>query len=643
MPVFVSRAFAEAHGRYQPENMSVTVLFPNNRNALAYANRLVRELGLDTAQYQIHPAVLAGADINTTTMYLIMGILVAFVMFVGFLLIYNVLFVSVSKDVRFYGLLKTLGTTPRQLRRIVNGQVLRLCAVGLPIGLGLAALTSLALVPAFLTGFNAGVVISFSPLIYVGGAVFTLLTAYVSAFTSAKKAARVSPIEAIRYTGEGQVQVKARTSANETAKRFCTSYLARLILKPRGKPWRMAWRNVFRQRKQAAVVLLSLFLGVTVYMTVMTVVFGFDIDNELDTWHTHDFAVTSRNFGALTEDMVRDMAAIPGVTQLNPTTITAGQLPALAIPAIENAVPPRPAQTPFGSVYGIDTATLLLLDGDTDMDIAAFERGEIVLLESRALRLTRPDTIPGLAGNNLLQVGDTVDILLGRSGEFLAKNVTVGGHIYNLAHVSTVSGGYAPISLIMSNVFLQQHVQDLAADRIEINVAPGMDSQVNGLLTALVGQSGNIRSRYEARQAMEDARVMMFVLGVGISAVLGVIGIFNFINVITVGLLVRRREFAALESVGMSRKQMRAMLRWEGAVYWMVTVATSLTAGTAVAYGLFALLRSASPSQFPVFNYPVVAVLVAYVLIIAACSIVPEAAYKGMSKQTLVERLREAE
>ncbi|MCL2287550.1 MAG: ABC transporter permease [Firmicutes bacterium] len=600
-PVFVSQAFAERHGRYIPGNFAINIIFRNQNRAYDYSRQLIETLNLREGQtYGIHPAIQRGIEINTTTMYTAMGIIVAFLMFVGFLLIYNVMFVSVSKDVRFYGLLKTLGTTPRQLRRVVNGQVLRLYAIGLPVGLGIAAAASLVLVPLFMGDHT---IISFSPLIYIGGAVFTLLTTYLSAFTSAGKAARVSPIEAIRYAGEQRVNVKARSSA-------------------RGKPWRMAWRNTFRERKQATVVLISLFLGVTVFTTIMTIVNGYDIDSELAALHTHDFNISNPTGGVPRYDpaFTGEIANIPNVTNVYELNMTVGKIPAL--------------QT-LGGIYAIDTAWILLLY--PQLDVAAFERGEIALLDGGAVNIG--DRI----ANEALYPGMFVDMLLG-DREIPTSNVKIGSVTqYRLAGASISNPNYLHMSLIMSNVFLQQKVDDLRFISLAVNVRRGTDSQVNAYLQNMPGEDRRIISRYQSRQRMEEERLVMFALGAGISAILGTIGIFNFINVISVGLLVRKREFAALESVGMSKKQMRSMLRWEGAVYWMLTIAASLTAGTAIAYWMFTLMSSSNPTQFPNFVYPVVPVAAAYVLIIIICSAVPELAYRSISKMTLVERLREAE
>ena len=70
------------------------------------------------------------------------------VIFTGYLIIYNIFQISVTGDIRYYGLLKTIGVTPRQLRRIIRQQALLLCGVGCPLGLIAGWLVGSCLVPA---------------------------------------------------------------------------------------------------------------------------------------------------------------------------------------------------------------------------------------------------------------------------------------------------------------------------------------------------------------------------------------------------------------------------------------------------------------------------------------------------------------
>ncbi len=67
------------------------------------------------------------------SLVLAIAAMLALIVFTGYLIIYNVFQISVAGDIRFYGLLKTIGTTPRQLKRIIRHQALALCLVGIPL------------------------------------------------------------------------------------------------------------------------------------------------------------------------------------------------------------------------------------------------------------------------------------------------------------------------------------------------------------------------------------------------------------------------------------------------------------------------------------------------------------------------------
>lgn len=74
-------------------------------------------------------------------------LLVFFIIGSGYLLIYNVLYISISKDTRFYGLMKTLGTTQKQIKSLVKNQAVKFACIGIPIGIVLATAVSFGIVP----------------------------------------------------------------------------------------------------------------------------------------------------------------------------------------------------------------------------------------------------------------------------------------------------------------------------------------------------------------------------------------------------------------------------------------------------------------------------------------------------------------
>ena len=107
-------------------------------------------------------------NLDPATAVLLAGVLLL-ILLTGYLIIYNVFQISVAGDIRFYGLLKAIGVTPRQLRRIIRIQALALSAVGIPMGLLLGWLLGGVLTPVIVTRLDGVTsVVSASPLLFAG-------------------------------------------------------------------------------------------------------------------------------------------------------------------------------------------------------------------------------------------------------------------------------------------------------------------------------------------------------------------------------------------------------------------------------------------------------------------------------------------
>ncbi|MDD4564932.1 MAG: ABC transporter permease [Eubacteriales bacterium] len=191
--------------------------------------------------------------------------LLLIIIFTGYLIIYNVFQISVSNDIRFYGLLKTIGTTGRQLRRIIRQQALLLSLIGISLGFLVGYGAGIKLTPVILSQLN-GVVqdaVSASPLIFIGSALFALVTVMISCRRPGRMAARVSPVEAVRYT-EGTADKKTIRKAQSGA----------------SLP-KMAWANLGRSRGKTAITVTSLSLAVLLLNMTVTFTNGFDMDKYL--------------------------------------------------------------------------------------------------------------------------------------------------------------------------------------------------------------------------------------------------------------------------------------------------------------------------------------------------------------------------
>ena len=192
------------------------------------------------------------------------------IMFTGYLIIYNVFQISVTNDIRFYGLLKTIGTTGKQIRRMIRRQAFLLSLFGIPLGWIVGFALGVKLTPIIMEQTsNTGSFVSFNPLIFVSAAVFSLLTVRISCRKPGKMAARVSPVEAVRYTDAGVHLPKAR----------CGKHAAH---KPSGARLpHMAWANLGRSRGKTVITVISLALAVVLMQMTYTFAIGFDMDKYL--------------------------------------------------------------------------------------------------------------------------------------------------------------------------------------------------------------------------------------------------------------------------------------------------------------------------------------------------------------------------
>ena len=290
--IIVSKAFIDSHAdlltyTYPVDNdysgiVTAYIMFRGSGSVEEKLQQLLTETGYtcDTLGGQptdenyivarVSPAYQSSPISENSALFIagIVGILA--IMATGYLIIYNIFQISVIQDIQSYGQLKTLGTTRRQIKKIINKQALLLSAVGIPIGLIIGFFIGRALVPALMNGTtytsDAGVVVTVNPLIFIGSAIFAFVTVSISVRKPAKIAGAISPIEAIRYTENdaGAFQTKNRLAVKKSTSG--------------AKIHRMALANLGRNRKRTILVIVSMTLSLVLFNTVFTLSSGFDID-----------------------------------------------------------------------------------------------------------------------------------------------------------------------------------------------------------------------------------------------------------------------------------------------------------------------------------------------------------------------------
>lgn len=595
---------------------------------------------------------------------------VLLIIFTGYLIIYNVFQISVAGDIRFYGLLKTIGTTPRQLRRIIRLQALTLSAVGIPIGLVIGWLIGGQLTPVIVARLNGIMpMTSVSPWIFAISAAFALLTVLISCRKPGRMAARVSPVEAVRYT-EGSSEKARKVS-----------------------PFSMAWANLGRSRGKTVVTVLSLSLAVVLLTVTVNFAGGFDMDKYVSNFTASDFIVA--NAGKLqtsslgfTEDMgvprsaMDDIDAQGGVTG---SGVVYGQTFAALEYVTEDWF--RQNKERFYTPEQMDNLIRLtdkneaglLADSVQLSGMSPFALDHLTVLEGDLSALYEPGSRNIAAvyaeddyGNadmnsHWARLGDTVTVRYVEESEFydpdtgevwaayedipdganyVERPVKYRDMDYTVAALVTVPSAlsyryYGSDEFILND---QTFVQDSGTGSIMYYAFDTTDEANAAMESFLADYTENVNPEldYESKATyageFESMRSMFLLLGGALSFIVGLVGVLNFFNAILTGIIARQRELAVLQAVGMTGRQLRAMLIWEGLLYALGTAGLALI----LTLTLGPIAFQAVEGLFWFFTYhlnltPFLFIIPLFALL-GVC--IPVLTGHAMAKRTVVERLR---
>lgn len=587
------------------------------------------------------------SDVDFATILLYAAILII-VLTSGYLIIYNIFYINVTKDMQYYGLLKTIGTTGRQLKRLVRLQGIFLALWGIPFGLILGTGLSRALLPTILSNFEMGsMVFSMNPLIYVLAAAFSLITVLISCMKPCRMAAKVSPVEAVNYTETLSVKKKGK-KARKTS------------------PLSMAWRNLGRNRKKAAIVVCSLCLSLLLVNGTFTVTRGFDFDKYVGDQMQGDILIGEA--GTITgnrKEIILDpitkkdrefFRSIDGVKTASEVYCSFGDIamtgkgydtvmklirdnPKIfdeSEPWMEEIIGTAKERKALDTtIYGMDEYGVSQLSARKgSIDWKAFQSGDYVLIEQ-------------VVGNNAGNLVTTDYCSLGSSIKLnlpdgTQKTYKVMALISDIPTAMTNRmGSPLGIRIVLPSEEYLAHAESKGALLSILTVSPDKVKAAARIAERYTEQENTAltyRSKQDYRDEFQSFIRMYHIVGAALGAILGLIGILNFASVMVTGIFARRQEFAMMQAVGMSGKQLKKTLIWEGILYALITFVVTLTAGSALCRLLIQAV--AGEIWFFTYHFSVSPVFVCVLPLLLITWLVPDLAYRSLKKKTIVEQLR---
>lgn len=174
------------------------------------------------------------------------------------------------------------------------------------------------------------------------------------------------------------------------------------------------------------------------------------------------------------------------------------------------------------------------------------------------------------------------------------------------------------------------------------NVVDGMEADMEEFLSSYVEDiepSMNYDSKQTYINSFNDLTSLIITIGGALSIIIGLIGITNFVNSVLTSIITRRKELAMLQSIGMTGKQLKKMLSFEGLYYAAGTVVTSIVFGSLVSV---IIVRAISNSiWFFTYKFVIFPMFVIYPFLIALTVIIPAIIYRKIAKTSIIERLHQ--
>lgn len=587
-----------------------------------------------------------------------------------FLLIYNVMNISLQNDIRFYGQLKTIGIDAQGTIKIILLQIRHILIWGIMIGTICGVILSLFLIPKLLSDVYLD---NYGPATNMMGfkieflfisIIFVMLVTLVSAMLPVWKIARMSPIDAMRYNG------KVSNKKSYIAKKSKTPYRD------------MALKNLSLDKGKSIMVISSVVIGIIFAQCSMIIIGGLDQTNKYE--FLPDFYISNgnaplindgytSNTNTIDDTMLETILDIDGIED-----VTIDYATYVKFDVHDRAWRPLLKVANANLGYGDNSQIKRYIqdkEGEFDGSIAILTEEEMNKLAAYAEKNDFDWNITGLK-NGDIALNATSHIFTNKmaaeASEIPGDSIT----IYNYEGEKQGSirfGGYIDIekegfpvdnkkawgrkewpSLFVSEKGYKKLNLEKKVHRIELNVDQDqlniITKKINHIVERrnLVLMKGNPELVMDANILLTDkaslikeeekfvfmSKVVMYT----IAAILICMGIINFINAAMTNIISLKREYTMMEVIGVERKQLQRIITYEGLLFALSVLVIVFSLGSVALYAVHSYVAGKYP--YYSFAYPIVPTLIIVICMICFSIIIPYIILNINLKDSTVERLR---
>ncbi|MED3795426.1 ABC transporter permease [Niallia alba] len=608
---------------------------------------LAKKLNIEKVNYNSELLRYYGVSSNDNlllTMYSLLGIIMVIIIIGSVALIYNAFAISVSERARHLGMLSSVGATKKQKRNSVFFEGVVIGGISIPLGL-IAGIGGIAITFSFISNYFQDALntterlkVIVTPLSILVSILISAITIFISTYLPARKASKISAIDAIRQTQDIKL----------SGKKVKTSKLVRKLF---GIEAEIGLKNLKRNKRRYQTTVFSLVISILLFLTV-----SFFSDNmkksvELSQENIdYDIAVSAGSNS--TEEELLPLANAPSITQSNLIkNIYVTTFLAKDVLSENNKKSVEKDKTMLDDGKMSFNVNFFVLSDSSFKDYAkaaGFNSNEYLNSDvPKGIVLETASYFDPYAEKFIeekvldAKPGDSIDLYVYRedSGKEEFFNKIQIGLFTDETLMGISSNNYRTITMIISNEVAEKLFEDETIN-MDYNLYLNSDNpeKAQEELEDLKTGSMYIYNVEMDRKQSEQMIIIMSVFMYGFISLISLISIANIFNTISTSISLRKREFAMLRSVGMTPTGFNKMIYFESIFYGI----KALMYGIPISIGVIAALYWSISNTFEYgFELPwlsILFVVIAIFIIVAAAMLYSVSKIK---KENIIDGLKQ--
>ena len=585
-----------------------------------------------------------GASLDDETLKTIYGLgafIIGIVLVSSVFVIRNGFEISITERLKQYGMLSSIGATKKQIKKSVYFEGFILGLIGIPLGIisGVFAIYILVNVVNYILKdyISEGTLLTYSmSWIAIAISVFvSIITIWLSCKKSAKKASKVSPIEAIRNSED--VKLKAK-------KVKCPKIITK-IFKTGGE---IAYKNLKRSKKKYRTTVISIIVSIVIFISISSFIqYGFKMSEAYYTEMNYNYMVFMQENEDNKEELkkykiLEDISKLPDVGEYsinksNVLTMNMDEKHKAELTEYGKEIKERFYNEENG--VRIDEINVISLSKEAYERYVSKLGGDYEKYKNGAILIDKNINTNNdgkkIQGN--IYTWKKGDIITGKINdtqyniEILAKTeeIPAGVNIlYNPDAFIIVSEDFInkvgyKTSVLYSN----------SKDAYKLDEEVKKYKQENNITDNTI-QTFNMEESARAENAIV---LVISIFLYGFIGVITLIGITNIFNTITTNMNLRKKEFAMLKSIGMTKKEFNRMIRLESIFYGLKSLIIGIPIGTILSYGMYTIFRNNMEMEY-VLPYKSIVISIVFVAVIIG--IIMKYSMSKINKQNVIETIR---